>query len=224
MRAGRHAIFLYSTLAALFTFGVTDADAQDPVGVAKFAVDVRGAIPIYGQNEEVALGRNLSPLQLSSRGLGLDVGIHVYPISWKAITFGVGVQAMVSRGEKAPEVEVTPVDEDLEEILDLLVIRTTFATIAPQLSFNFGGVTGWSYISGGLGSSIFSVGPVEDERDDRRFSTINYGGGGRWFAKDRLAFALDLRFYAISPQPGTETEPPLPRMTLMVFSVGVSFK
>ena len=195
-----------------------DAHAQDPVTVGPFAVDLRAAMPRLGQNEVLASQRKLSVLQLPSWGLGVDVGGHVYPVKWKAITLGVGIQTLFSQGRRSPTSEETTTNSDLP------VIRTKFTTIAPQLSLNFSGTSGWSYISGGLGTSTFDVGPPEAARDDRRFRTINYGGGGRWFAKDHLGFSLDLRFYGISPQGGTDRLPALPRMRVVVLSIGVSFK
>jgi hypothetical protein len=58
--------------------------------------------------------------------------------------------------------------------------------------------------------------------DPARRKTINYGGGARWFAKQHLAVSIDLRFYAVSPEAATASRPAMPRMTLMVFSAGVS--
>lgn len=200
------------------------AQAQDRVRLGPYVIDVRGALPIFGQNELVAALRGLRTLQLPPRGFGLDVGAHVYPLRWRAIAFGVGVQALFSRGTRAPSLTELEEFGGTSEDDPLAPIQTRFTSIAPQLSFNFGGTNGWSYLSGGLGQSMFNVGPVGVERDDRRFSTLNYGGGGRWFAKDHLAFALDLRFYGISPQEETDDFPGLPRLTLMVLSLGVSFK
>jgi hypothetical protein len=64
----------------------------------------------------------------------------------------------------------------------------------------------------------------QDEPTQRRASTLNYGGGARWFIKEHLAFSVDLRFYAMSPLEETETEPGSPRLTVMVLSIGASFK
>ena len=35
--------------------------------------------------------------------------------------------------------------------------------------------------------------------DEERLTTINYGGGARWFAKPHLAFTFDVRFHEIDP-------------------------
>ena len=224
---GCRRVATYILLTLAFSIVALDARAQDPMAVGPFAVDLRVAMPRFGQNERVAAQRDLSALQLPAWGLGLDVGAHVYPVKWKMVTFGVGVQALISEGTRSPTTE------EAENNPDLPVIRTTLNTIAPQFSLNFGGTSGWSYISTGLGTSTFNVGSAETDLDDRRFSTLNYGGGGKWFAKDHLAFSVDLRFYAISPQGGTDKLPALasggqagalPRLKLMVFSIGVSFK
>ena len=96
--------------------------------------------------------------------------------------------------------------------------------LSPQVSLNFGKRDGWSYLSGGIGwaslTTEFDDMPFEDPASRPR--AINYGGGARWFAKKHLAFSLDLRFYAISPQEATVERPAVPRMTVMVFSAGIS--
>ena len=226
MSRARRPSFRSVCLLALTLFIPTaTAYAQDPVRLGPYVVDVRGAIPLYGQDPFVAGQRGLKSLQLPPRGLGLDVGVHVYPLRWRAITFGVGVEALLSGGERSPKIEEVALIANEATGNPLTPIQTRFHCVTPQLSFNFGGTNGWSYLSGGLGKSTFSVAPDGvDDRRPRRFSTVNYGGGGRWFAKDHLAFSLDLRFYSIPPQEETDELPGLPRMTLMVFSVGVSFK
>ena len=54
----------------------------------------------------------------------------------------------------------------LHGLLPFVFVRTgsqaiteRFTSIAPQLSFNFGGKRGWSYLSGGIGPSTWSVVP-----------------------------------------------------------------
>jgi hypothetical protein len=94
----------------------------------------------------------------------------------------------------------------------------------PQVSFNFGTGRGWSYLSGGMSNNRLRLTKDSVEQPTVSIQTINYGGGARWFAKPHLAFSLDLRFYAMNPvieEPGVV---PQPRMTQMVFSVGVSIK
>ena len=91
-----------------------------------------------------------------------------------------------------------------------------YSTLAPQLSFNFGSGNGWSYISGGIGRSIWSIVPDGLDplpADQERLKTINYGGGARWFIKNHLAFSFDVRFYATSPSESFEFLPGSPRTT-----------
>ena len=203
---------LLLTSAALAT-----AQGAEPIGL--FVVDVRGSLPLYGQNEGLAANEGLFPSQLPSRGLGIDIGGHLYPVRWRGITFGVGISVLASAGDRAAS--------ETDPVADGPTVRTTFTALAPQVSFNFGSKEGWSYLSGGLGPSRLTIstesGPSNGSRRPAR--TLNYGGGARWFVKRHLAFTLDLRFYAISPLPATETgEPATPRMTLLVFNGGVSFK
>ena len=102
-----------------------------------------------------------------------------------------------------------------------------FTYLAPQLSLNFGTGAGWSYLSGGIAASKWSVVPnssVPLLPDDERLKTIDYGGGARWFAKPHLAFSLDVRFYAINPSSPAPGLPGAPRTTLFVIGAGISLK
>ena len=193
---------------------VATAQGVEPIG--RFVVDVRGSIPLYGQTEQLAANEGLFPFQLPSRGLGIDVGGHLYPLRWHGITFGVGISLLTSAGERAAG--------ENDPVVDGPTVRTTFAAISPQLSFNFGSKDGWSYLSGGSGVSRLTISTGAQGNESPRVRTINYGGGARWFVKRHLAFTLDLRFYAISPQPAEAGGAATPRMTLMVVNAGVSFK
>jgi len=108
-------------------------------------------------------------------------------------------------------------------------VTERFTSIAPQLSFNFGTGDGWSYLSGGISTSRWSVvpdGAASLPADDEALKTINYGGGARWFAKPHLAFSFDVRFYAINP--GTSNGSPSgagsPRTTMAIVGAGISVK
>ena len=196
---------------------VMRATAQDPGSIGPFVIDVRGAFVSVGQDAELAASRRFAPGQLAASGLGLDVGGHVYLYRWRSITFGLGASALFA----SPSGGLGPDDSDPNGPS----VRTRFTAISPQLSFNFGDSDGWSYLSGGLGTSRMSVFVDDgDEPEQRRAGTLNYGGGARWFVKPRLAFSFDLRFFAISPLDQTDTEPASPRLTRMAFSVGVSIK
>jgi hypothetical protein len=201
----------------------TPPDVRQPIG--RFAADARGAMPRFKQTRAIADVIGVEPAALPSRGLGLVFGAHVYPLRMGPVTLGLGGEVMTSRATRTEEAgdDTAP---------DGPTVRTKFSALSPQISLNFGAREGWSYVSGGMGWSRFSVELVEEgtgtpaagENDEPRRKTINYGGGARWFAKEHVAVSFDLRFYAVSPQLATATQPALPRMTVMVLSLGVGLK
>ena len=187
--------------------------ADRPIG--RFVVDVRGSLTPFGDTTEFATLRGFDGSVTPGLGLGFEAGAHVYVYRWRVITFGLGGSVHASLGDRgASELDVNP---------DGPTVRKQLVAVSPQLSFNFGGRDGWSYVSGGLGHSRLSLFALGTDRTDRQTRTLNYGGGGRWFTSDHLAFSLDLRFYALAPLEQTETEPGSPRMTVVVFSIGASF-
>ena len=201
----------------LLMTAVTPTAAQDPGPIGPFVVDVRGAFVSVGQDAMLAAGRGLGPAQLAASGLGVDIGGHVYLFRWRGITFGVGASALLASPSRSPGKD----DPDPNGP----TVKTRFTALSPQLSFNFGDGDGWSYLSGGLGTSRMSVFvDTGDEPEQRRAGTLNYGGGGRWFIKPRLAFSFDVRIFAISPLEQIPTEPGSPRMTRVAISAGVSIK
>lgn len=185
-----------------------------PIG--RFVVDIRGSITPFGETTEFAARRGFDGSLTPGLGLGVEAGAHVYLYRWRAMTFGLGGTVHASLGDRgASELDVNPGGP---------TIRKQLVAISPQLSLNFGGRDGWSYVSGGLGQSRLSLFALGTNDTHRRTRTLNYGGGARWFTSDHLAFSLDLRFYALTPLEQTETEPGSPRMTVMVFSIGASFR
>ena len=206
---------LLTLIALLLTSANVTAQGSDSIGW--FVVDLRGSIAPFGQNVALAVDRGFDPTITPGTGLGLDAGANVYFYRWRVITFGVGTSFHTSVADRPAQ------ETDLGQTGPTL--RKKFTTVAPQLSFNFGGPNGWSYLSGGVGSSRLSLFSHDGaEPDQRNTNTVNYGGGARWFAREHLAFSLDLRFYSLSPLEQTETKPGSPRMTLMVLSIGASFK
>lgn len=186
--------------------------------IAPFVVDARGTFARFKELPTVATDLGVDSTDLPTRGLGLVVGAHLYPVRRQNFALGVGGELLLrARGSKTvpPSVEDGP---------DGPTVVTRMTAVSPQLSLNFGKRDGWSYLSGGIGwasiTSELSGSPLEDP--ESRSRAINYGGGARWFAKEHLAFSLDLRFYAISPQEATATRPGYPRLTVMIFSAGIS--
>ena len=104
----------------------------------------------------------------------------------------------------------------------------TLTALSSELSLNFGNGNGWSYLSGGVGLSTWSIVPAGaaplpvDERTAE--DAINYGGGARWFARKRLAFSLDVRFYEIAAGAAQLALPASPRTKLLVIGAGISVR
>jgi hypothetical protein len=205
------ALVLWSALPAV-------AAAQDPPPkIGPFVVDVHGVLPLLpSDSTQLALSRGLTLSELPGRGFGVDVAAHVYLFRWRAVTVGLGAQAMYATSHKSPP-----------EATRLRPVSETFSTVSPQLSLNFGNGNGWSYLSGGIGRSVWSVHPDASEpsaADRERLRTVNYGGGARWFAKKHLAFSFDVRFYGVDPGTPYDGRPGSPRTTLFVIGAGVSIR
>ena len=213
-----------SVLAALLALPTPAAAQQErsverrPIGW--FAADARVSLPRYKQDPGVAAAAGVAAENLPGRGLGLAAGAHVYPLRTRRIALGFGAEILTSRGSNTlePATEGAP---------DGPTVETRFSAFSPQVSLNFGASEGWSYLSGGIGWSTMSVrqetSPVPSDGWPRR-STINYGGGARWFMNPHLAFSFDLRFYKVDAQEPDAVYPAMPATTMMVFSGGLSFK
>lgn len=212
-------------LAALFLTLVwlslaSRAAAQEPPPkIGPFALDVQGTVPRFPDDGQLVQSRDLLASEMPGAGLGLHASANVYVFTWKAVTFGLGADAAFARGHRSAQpISATTTGRPVTE---------RFMHLAPELSFNFGTGDGWSYLSGGIGRSTWSI--VPDGRDplnaDReRLETINYGGGARWFVKPHLAFSVDARFYAIYPGTPDGGRPGGPRTTLLIVGAGISVK
>lgn len=214
MRRPAALVFL---LALVFALGAT-AEAQDePPRIGRFVVDVRGSFPGFPSDDpSLAASRGLDVGELPGRGPGVDVGAHVYLLTWKTVTIGLGGQVALARSHSSPETGSS-----------LRAVTERFASIAPHLSLNFGTGDGWSYISGGIGVSQWSIVPEGDTpgpADVERLNTLNYGGGARWFSTPHVAFTVDVRFHVIAPGTPQLGFPGSPRATLVIISAGISLK
>lgn len=216
-------------LALLFgacSFVTVTAVAQDPAPplappddrIAPFVVDARIAMPRLKGSDAVAQSLGVAEGDLPTRGFGLVLGGHFYPVRGRSLALGIGGEVLLrARGSKtiAPAVEDGP---------DGPTIVTRVSAITPQVSLNFGRRNGYSYLTGGIGVGSLTTeledSPVADA--DTRPRVLNYGGGARWFIKKHLAFNLDLRFYKIGAQEAGVERPTYPATTMMAFSAGIS--
>jgi hypothetical protein len=208
--------------ALILALVVSRAAAQEPERepIGRFAADVRIALPRFPEDGSTAAALEVTTGHLPRRGWGMAAGLNFYPARLGRVALGIGGEWLVfSRGSKT-------LDPESEGAAAGPTVRTEFSVLSPQVSLNFGGRQGWSYLSGGFGWAAFTTeleaSPVADA--DGRTRSINYGGGARWFAKEHLAFAFDLRFYKINGQDATVGRPAYGGRRMMVFSAGVSIK
>jgi hypothetical protein len=180
---------------------------------------VHATFPNFPSEGALADSRGLSLAELPGRGLGFHTAVTFYPLKWRAVTFGIGGEVMATRARQQPPAGSSGLQSTEEKVL----------SAAPQISFNFGTGHGWSYISGGIGTSQWSLiadGQEPLPADTEHLKTINYGVGARWFAKPHVAFSFDVRYYAISQ--GTANPvlgyPGSPHSTLLIIGAGVSLK
>jgi hypothetical protein len=209
---------LPSVAVLLFTFASFSSVAaqEPPPRIGPFVHDVHGTIPNFPDDPQLAGSRGLPQADLPGVGLGVHAGAHIYVFKWKAMTVGLGGSVAGARAHASGK-----------GALGAQAVTETFAHGAPELSFNFGSGNGWSYISGGIGLSTWSIvpdGSLPSAADEERLRTINYGGGARWFIKKHLAFSFDARFYQIDPGTPTIFGPGSPRTTLLMAGAGISVK
>ena len=219
MRLSRMRALVFACATLMTSIAAAPAVAQDPPPkVGPFVVDLHATVPRFPEDLQLAQSRAMTLAELPGAGLGVLVGAHVYPLRWRAVTFGVGGEFATGRARKRPAATQTALRPATERL----------TTLTPQLSFNFGTGNGWSYISGGLGRSTWAVVPQGQEgfaADSEQLKTISYGGGARWFIKTHLAFSFDVRFYAINPgTPFVAGVLGSPRKTLLVIGAGVSVR
>ncbi len=205
-------------LAVTLTAGSRASAEDTPPRIGPFVIDVRATVPKFKQQDpQLAESRGLDVGELPGAGIGVDAAAHVYLLTWKAVTVGVGAQLTLARSRTPPPATVDGPRSVTER----------FVAIAPQLSLNFGSGDGWSYLSGGVGPTIWSIvpdGEASSPADQERLKTVNYGGGARWFTKRRLAFTFDVRFYAIDPGTPQLGRAGSPRTTMLVVGAGLSVK
>jgi hypothetical protein len=211
--------------SVLVVLGSHAAFAQDPPPpLPHVVVDLQGLIPVFPNDSQQLAdsrlapgGRRLTIPELPGAGFGGRAGLHLYLLKYRAITFGIGGEVTLGKSSSTPA----------DTTSGLVAVDERLLGIASQLSLNFGSGHGWSYLSGGIGRSQWSLraaGAANTNADTEALPTVNYGGGARWFAKAHLAFSLDVRLYEIQPGSFLADRPGSPRTRLLVVGAGISLK
>jgi hypothetical protein len=211
---------LAALLCCLTIAAPAAAQQKDPIG--PFVIDLRGAFGRHKAEPSVATDLGVPAANLPTRTLGLGGGIHVYPLRSRKVTLGIGGNFVMTRGSKSLDVVVAGAEEPAQGP----AVRRRFTTFSPELSLNFGHRNGWSYISGGMfgRSKLYLERETAPVSDAPNRTTINYGGGARWFTSDHLAFSVDFRWYSLAEQAASAGIVAQPRTTLLVLSGGISIK
>jgi hypothetical protein len=199
------------------------AEQKEPIG--RFALDLRGLFARHKKEPTVAEALGVETANLPTRSFGLVAGAHVYPFRAGKITFGFGGEVAVARGSHS--LDIATVGDTTTKTPP---VHRHFTSFAPEVSLNFGHGRGWSYISGGMfgRSKLYAEGEEKAATAAAMRSTVNYGGGARWFFKPHLAFSVDVRWYSIAEGPAAVSDvvPRIiqPKTTLLVISGGISLK
>ncbi len=204
-------------LILLVWFSPAAAQEKRPLPIV--VGDLRAFYTGLGQDLVTAGDLDVTPTDLPARGLGGVAGVHLYPLRGRTMALGIGAEGMIARGRKQKQDATTgaPVGEPIEQRL---------ISLSPQISLNFGHREGWSYLSAGMGRLSFEAfeGALPPAELPPTKSTINMGGGARWFFASHIAFTFDVRFYLTRPEAQTILFPGRQRSRLMVLSAGLAFK
>ena len=198
------------------------AQLKEPIG--PFVVDVRGIFARHKAEPSVANDLGVAAGNLPARSVGLAGGAHFYPFRTGKVTLGFGGNFVLGRGSRTLDLEVAG---DPETTTKGPTARRHFTTFSPEISLNFGHRKGWSYISGGaFGRSKLYVDLESAPAKDVPYrTTINYGGGARWFTTEHIALSVDFRWYSVAELPAIAGNVVAqPRTTLLVLSGGIAIK
>lgn len=209
---------MVAAFAWLAAARVAEAQAVEPL--RGFVVDALGSSSSYPSDASIGVPRGIAEANLPSRGLGVQVGAHVYPMRWGSATLGFGASFLWTSGSKGPE----PVEAEPIAAIDATEVTTRMSALMPQVSLNFGTGRGWSYLSGGVGTSSLTVSAGDPEEPGGQVLAWNAGGGARWMFSNHLAFSFDARFLGLSSREPSEGSPGHPSTMRFVLSAGLSFR
>jgi hypothetical protein len=210
----------------LASASTSPAQPKEPIG--RFVADVRAAsvgLPtIEGWTPSVPEGT-----EVPARSLGFEFGAHINLARFRVGALGVGATWLTGRGTASPP-SLPPGTEPPDAIDPSVTTRIT--SLSPQLSLNFGHSLGWSYISAGFGRTRIDADATAAAGSTQRFapvdsgwvSTVNFGGGARWFVNDRVGVGFDLRWRRVSSVAATATQAGAPRISLLTIGAGIAIK
>lgn len=181
-----------------------------------FVFDVRGGFASLGSDTTTATDLGVVASDMPSRAKTIFVGAHVYLIRKGGFKLGLGAEAV--RGTSSNQ-RLDSTGKGTGPI-----IRRRLEGASGQLSLNFGKGKGWSYVTAGGGPMRLDSYLDEAKPTRAGTTTLNYGGGARWFTRGHLAFSLDLRFYLTRPATATFDAPARVRKRVTLLSAGISLK
>ncbi len=179
-------------------------------------VDVRGAWPSIGDDALTAEGLGVAQDELPGRALTGVAAVHVYPLRQGRFKVGLGGEVLMGRGsQQKRDADGKPAGPRVTRELE---------GVSGQISLNFGRAAGWSYVTAGTGPLRFDSFLDDATPDGRRRSTLNVGGGARWFNWKHLGLTVDLRFYRTKAAEATTTTAARGPKRFVIISGGITFK
>ena len=234
LRAG--AVVLLATIVA-----ASPAAAQAPGRPGPWSLDVRGVSSPVPDDPTFYPRLDASAL-VPDRGFGLEAGAHVYLFNLGPARLGVGAALFAVRAITEPPPAPPPPAGTVARPGQRVQVDQRLLT--PQVSFNFGTRDGWSYLSAGAGRTEVvakTAGAITGRRGSQSLSTLNVGGGARWFLRSHFGVGFDIRVHLVgsgtagaieetplTPPPATPAPPVAPTTTpslrMVTISGGFSFK
>ena len=212
---------LPTVVLALLLFPAAAA-AQGPVAPVTVepmpwvVADVRVGWPAIGADEITAEAIGRQATEMPGRAVTAGLGIHAYPLRRGRWKLGVGAEVLRGRGSyQKKDAEGEPVGDE---------INRTLSGVSMQVSLNFGRGQGWSYVTAGTGPFKFDTFLGDGPGDGEGGTTINVGGGARWFKWQHAGFTADMRFYLTRASEGTLLVAPRGAKRIVVLSVGLTLK
>ena len=209
-------------------FAAAHASGQTREPLPWFAIDLHAAsvglptsegwIPVVAEDTPIP-----------DRAWGPAVAGTVYPFRIRIMTFGFGAAFSMASG-KSDSLEIIEGTGVNQTTRVTPIMRTKVTSLIPQVSINFGHKFGWSYLSAGLGrtkveSSADAVGTEPQIIVPAAWNqALNFGGGARWFMKQRLGAGFDVRFVKLGSRGATTVLPSARRSQMITFSAGISIQ